>query len=406
MTEASDWPQWRGSERDGRWLESDVLTMFPSEGLRVAWRAAIGRGWSSPVVTGGRVVVTDVIVDNAAASERILCFAELDGQLLWEHRYPVAYPEWALEPAGGGPRATPVIRDSRVYSLGSLGDLMCLNLATGHVIWRKNLAREYGVEPFSGITASPMIDGDRLILQLSAKPNACVVAFDLTTGGECWRALGDSFTYSSPIILTAGGKRQLIVWSQEAVTSLDPQTGATWWREVSPTPGDMAVATPVWHQDRLLVGGMMFRLETDRPAATLLWPESEAPKNRVLSNTSTALLRDGFVYSAKTSGELVCLDASSGNLVWQSTEVTAPGNGSSIHLTPSGETVFLFTDQGDLISAQLTPQGYRELSRAHLVEPTFPFGNKKRAWTAPAFANRHVLLRNDLELIRVSLAIP
>src|SRR5947208_3087793 len=148
----------------------------------------------------------------------------------------------------------------------------------------------------------------------------------------------------------------------------------------------------------------MFKLGADHPTASVVWPEMRAVSKRILSNTSTALLRGEYVFSAKTSGELVCLEAGTGKQVWQTNSVTDLKNGSSIHLTPCGDAVFLFTDRGDLIRAQLTPQGYREISRARLLEPTSPFGNRKCAWTPPAYANRHVFARNDDELVCASLA--
>jgi len=110
------------------------------------------------------------------------------------------------------------------------------------------------------------------------------------------------------------------------------------------------------------------------------------------------------VYSAKISGELVCLEAATGKQVWATNSVTTMKNGSSIHLTPNGKAVFLFTDRGDLIRAELTPQGCREFSRTHLLEPTSPFGDRKCAWVPPAYANRRIFVRNDAELICASLA--
>jgi outer membrane protein assembly factor BamB len=115
-------------------------------------------------------------------------------------------------------------------------------------------------------------------------------------------------------------------------------------------------------------------------------------------------LKEGYVYSAKSSGELVCLDAANGNQIWHTNTVTGLTTGASIHLTRNGDRVFLFTAQGDLILAQLTPQGYDEISRTLLIQPTSPFGTKKFAWTPPSFANRHVFARNDEELICASLA--
>jgi outer membrane protein assembly factor BamB len=401
---AEDWPQWRGQNRDSVWNEAGIMESFPPDGLKVAWRTPVGRGWSSPVVAQGRVYITDAQVVRPTAKERVLSFDEATGKLLWSHQYAVNYPDWAFDPNAGGPRATPIIRDGRLYTLGALGHLFCLDAAKGKVVWERSLAKDYGVKEFTGITASPLIEDELLILQICAKPAACVVAFDKNTGKEVWKALDDSFTYSSPIILAAGGKQQLIVWTQEAVTALDPAMGKTWWRERLQTPGDMAVSTPVFANHWLLIGGLMFKLDADKPAASVLWPETRPATKRILSNTSTALLKGEYVYSARTSGELVCLEANTGKEVWQTNTVTGLKNGSSIHLTPCGDAVFLFTDRGDLIRAQLTPHGYREISRARLLEPTSPFGDRKCAWTPPAYANHHVFVRNDSELVCASLA--
>ncbi|MBI2927379.1 MAG: PQQ-like beta-propeller repeat protein [Verrucomicrobia bacterium] len=401
---AEDWPQWRGPKRDGVWREAGIVESFPPEGLKISWRAPVGRGWSSPVVAQGRVYVTDVQVTPPTAKERVLCFEAANGKLLWSHAYSVDYPDWAFDPNAGGPRATPIIRDGRLFTVGAMGHLFCLDAAKGEVVWEKSLAKEYQVKEFSGITASPLIEEELLILYICGKPAACVVALDKDSGKETWRALDDSFTYSSPIIVTAGGKKQFIVWTQEAVTALEPATGKTWWRELLRTSGDTAVSTPVSATDRLLVGGLMFKLDAEKPAAAVLWPEARAASQRILSNTSTALLHGDYVFSAKTSGELVCLEAATGKQVWETNTVTELRNGSSIHLTPCDDAGFLFTDRGDLIRAQLTPKGYREISRAHLLEPTSPFGDRKCAWVPPAYANGHVFARNDAELVCASLA--
>jgi len=247
---ADDWPQWRGPRRDGSWKEANIMDAFPPRGLQICWRVPVGRGWCSPVVAHGRVCVTDAEITPPISRERVVCFDELTGKLLWIHQYEVGYPEWAFSPDAGGPRATPIIRDGKLFTLGAMGHLFCLDVVKGGVVWAKILSKEYGVKEFTGITASPLIEEGLLILYMCGKPGACVVAFDRNSGKEVWRALDDSFTYSSPIVVTAGGKRQLIVWTQEAVTSLDPKTGQTWWREQLHTPGDAAVSTPGFLQQQ------------------------------------------------------------------------------------------------------------------------------------------------------------
>jgi len=243
-----------------------------------------------------------------------------------------------------------------------------------------------------------------LIVFTGAKPGASVLALDKKTGREIWKALDDSVSNSSPLIIQAGVQRQLIVWSNDAVTSLNPSTGATWWRERMVTSNNDSIPTPVFLKNRLLISGLMFELSASEPSAAVLWPANRAASKRLLSNIATPLLLGDHVYSARAGGGLVCLDATTGAPVWKTETVTALGNGAGIHLTPVSDGIFLFTDEGNLIRAELTPEGYHEISRAHLIDPTTPFGGRKFTWAPPAFANRHVFARNDAELVCASLA--
>jgi hypothetical protein len=147
----------------------------------------------------------------------------------------------------------------------------------------------------------------------------------------------------------------------------------------------------------------MMRLGAESPAASVLWPETRAVSRRVLSNTSTAMLRGAYLYSARTSGELECLEAGTGKQVWATDKVTPTRSGPSIHLTPNGDTVFLLTDRGDLIHARMSPAGYEEIGRSPLIEPTTPFMGQKMAWSPASFANRRVYARNDREVVCASL---
>lgn len=401
---ADDWPQWRGPNRDAVCRETGLQESFPAGGLQVRWRAPVGWGFSSPVVAQGRVYLADSELMKPRARERVHCFDEKTGTTLWTHVYDVAYEDWAFDPTQEiGPVATPIVRDGKVYTQGRVGHLFCLDARTGDVLWRRQLDKDYQVK-FAPGAPSPLIDGDLLILFIGGKPGACLVALHKDTGKEVWRALDDSLTFSSPIVIFSGGKKQLIVWTQESVTSLDPATGRTYWRQRLLTGSDYAVSTPVFHNGRLLIGGLMFQLDPDKPAAKVLWPDSKAPSRRVLSHTSTALLLGDHVYSAKSSGELICLDAATGKKVWESAKVTDLKNGASIHLTPNGNSVLLYTDRGELIRARLTPQGYQEISRVAILQPTFPFGGRKVVWPSPAYANGHIFVRSGKELICASLA--
>ena len=209
------------------------------------------------------------------------------------------------------------------------------------------------------------------------------------------------------MIVFAGGTRQLIVWMRQSVTSLNPTNGAVNWTEPTVSggsPGFAAVSTPVIHGDRLLISGLMFQLDQTRPAAKVLWPDTPSGTRRILSDTSTPLFKDDSIYSPRSGGLFVCLDAATGHERWQTNTVTELRQGACVHMTPNGSSLFLFTDQGDLVRARLSPAGYTELSRTHLIDPTSPLFEKKFAWAAPAFANRNIFVRNDRELRCYSLA--
>jgi outer membrane protein assembly factor BamB len=402
---ADDWPQWRGPHRDGVCGETGLLQSFPVGGLKVRWRVPVGWGFSSPVVAQGQVYLADSAVVKPKAKERVHCFDETTGKAVWTHSYEVAYEDWAFDPAQEiGPVATPIVQNGKVYTVGRVGHLFCLDARKGDVLWRRNLDKDYQVA-FAPGAPSPLIEGDIVVLFIGGKPGACVVGLHKDTGKEVWKALDESLTFSSPIVITSGGKKQLIVWTQESVTSLDPASGKTYWRQRLLTSSEYVVSTPVFHDDRLLIGGLMLQLGSDKPGATVLWPDSKAPSRRILSHTSTALFRGNHLYSAKSTGELVCLDAATGEQVWASTKVTDLKNGASIHLTPNGDSVLLYTNKGELIRARLSGQGYTEISRIALLEPTFPFAGRKVAWSAPAYANRHIFSRNGKELICASLAV-
>jgi len=395
---ADDWPQWRGMNRDGVWNEAGIMESFPSDGLKIAWRAPVGPGFSSPVVAAGRVFVTDSQLTQPRAHERVHCFDAKTGTAIWTHTYEVDYADWAFDPKQlFGPRPTPVVSGSRVYTLGARGHLFCFDAATGAVIWKMEIENK---SKDSAFTPSPLIEGDLLILVLDGlPPGPCVLALDKNTGREMWRALDETPNFSSPIVVSAAGKRQLIIWTLNVVNALDPMTGALFWREKFAGGANYPVSTPVAHGDLLLVNGVMFRLASEKPGATVLWPDGRPPSKQTVSETSTATMQGEHVFICNIAGELVCVDTKSGNLVWTAKQPTAPKSGASLHITPNGNSALLFNDQGELIRAELTATGYKEISRSPLLKPTFPFGEPRKAWVAPAYADGHVFARSDEELV-------
>lgn len=146
------------------------------------------------------------------------------------------------------------------------------------------------------------------------------------------------------------------------------------------------------------------KLDPEKPAAAVLWPETKSPARRNLSNTSTPILRGDYIFSARTSGHFVCLEAATGKQLWQTDKVTELGSGACIHLTTNGDKTFLYTDRGELILANLSGTGYEEIGRARVLEPTFPYEGRMFVWPPPAYAERCIFARSDKELVCGSLA--
>ena len=415
---AEDWPEWRGKGRLGVWTETGILDKFPDEGLTPVWSKPIRGGYTGPSVADGMVYVTDYErTQGRKGVERALCLREDSGETVWTHQWDVEYGGLAYP---YGPRATPTVDGGRVYTLGAMGMLHCLNAKTGAVIWKKDYVKDYGTEiPTWGIAGAPLVDGKQLICLVGGANNAKVVSFDKMTGKELWRVLSDEVEpgYNPPVIIEAGGARQLIIWHPEAVTSLDPKTGKTYWQHLFKIQSGLTVATPVLSGDRLLVtafynGSRLFRLHPRRPDAELVWKgnsDNEIQTDGLHALISTPVIDGDYIYGIGSYGHFRCLDARTGKRVWETLDVTLENaRWATGFIVRHQDRYFINNDRGDLIIAKLSPDGYEEISRTPIIKPTTPLGRRREKgavhWSHPAYANRHLITRNDKQIVRYSLA--
>jgi outer membrane protein assembly factor BamB len=413
---AEDWPEWRGKGRTGVWTEDGILDTFPSSGLKPVWRSPLNAGFAGPAVAAGRVFVTDFQRSTGAkGTERALALDEKSGKILWTRDWPADYQGISY---GYGPRATPTVDGDRVYVLGASGALLCLNAGTGAVIWQKDYVKDYQMEmPTWGIAGAPIVDGDRLIAIVGGRPDAKVMAFDKKTGKEIWRALASTSEqgYAQPVILNAGGVPQLIVWHPKAVASLDPATGKVYWEHEFNVNMGMTLATPVLSASHLLVssfynGSML--LELAGRNSSVLWKgksQSEINTDGLHAVVNTPVIDGDYIYGICSYGQFRCLNLKTGQRVWETLEVTKEkARWASGFIVRHRDRYFINNDRGELIIAKLSPQGYQEISRTNLIKPTSNSGNRRELgavnWTHPAYANRHIVLRNDEEILSVSLA--
>lgn len=420
---ADDWPQWMGPGRNGIWNESGVVTEIPEKGLPVVWRAELSGGYSGPAVSAGRVFVTDFLADDPKLTndpgtrdvrkgvERIHCLDLKTGKTIWKQEYPRAYKiSYAA-----GPRATPTVDGDLVYALGAEGDLLCLKVASGEIVWKQNLAETYQAEtPIWGHSAHPLVHGD-LVYCLAGGKDHVVVALNKLTGKEVWHALSAAeIGYCPPTIAKIGGKDQLVIWHADAVCGLDLQKGnALWTHPLSPKYG-MAIAAPQFQKNRMFASGIgevgeMVEFDA-KGAPQTAW--KGLIKQCVFSANATSLWIDDTLYGADCgSGMFVAVDAKTGKRLWETFDLTTgvagrrASHGTAFVVQNKGLS-YVFAETGELVVAKLSPSGFEIKGRMKVVEPTGECFGRPVVWSHPAFAERSMIARNDKEIVCISLAAP
>ncbi len=421
---AADWPQWLGPRRDSVWTETGILDKFPTNGPVVRWRAKVGGGFSGPAVANGRVYLMDRQLAGGAknpsdpfargssipGTERVLCLNEADGTVSWHHDYDCPY----TISYASGPRATPTVSGGKVYALGAEGQLHCLDAMTGKLVWSRDFKTEFGIStPVWGFAGHPLVDGGRLIC-LVGGDGSTAVAFDKETGKELWRSLtAKEPGYCPPTMIEVGGKPQVVIWHPESVNGLDPDTGKLLWSVPSTVRSGLTIPTPRQVGNRLFItsfydGSLMLDLNGKQPE--VIWrskKSSEKDTDGLHAIMCTPFVEAECLYGVCSYGQLRCLKVTSGDRVWES--LTAATNGQETRwgnafIVKNGGRFFLFNEKGDIIIARLTPGGYEEISRAHLIDPTNSDPGRPVVWSHPAFANRCIFARNDLEIVCASLA--
>jgi len=389
---ASDWPQFLGPTRDAVYLGPALADKWPQDGPPVVWRSEVGEGYSSPVVSEGRLIL-------AQRSENKLivnCYEALTGRTNWSSQFPMKFKD--LEGRDSGPRPTPSIKGDRVFVCNTDGFLACLDLKDGSTVWSRQTKAEFKTSAtWHGYISSPLVTERAVIAVIGGTNSAGVVAFDRATGSVLWKTLRDQASAPSPMLATFSGKSELIVITRVAIRALDPETGHEYWNLPTrrQTTGDIYAAGPVVFGDRLFISGC-YRL-----GAQLLQIENGLPKklwhldDALSTHLACAIYDDGFLYGFHGHAGLPegrtfrCIEAATGKVVW---EQTLAGAGTVVR---AGENLLISLDTGELLLARATPKGLQIKSRAQIA------GKPTRSY--PAIADGYAFLRGPKTLVCLDL---
>ncbi len=372
---AADWPQWRGPHRDGISAETGRLDSWPKGGPPLLWKTqGLGEGYASSAIADGRLFIQGQQGDE----EFVLALDANTGKQLWRSHTGIPFKE----SRGYGPRGTPTVDGDRVYALAADGMLVCLDAATGKRIWGYNVVDHFhGHVPHWGISESPLVEGDRIIVTPGGS-GAAVVALDKTNGKVLWQSQSDGAAYSSPMAFDAGGTRQLAVFTADAALGLDFATGKLLWRYERVANGTANIATPIVHDGEIFVssdygtGCVLLKVAAGGNA-------SEVYFNRDMRNHySTSVLVGDYLYGFSSS-ILTAMKFETGEVAWRDRSV---GKGSLIY---AEKHLYVLGEDGIVALVDATPSGYHEISRFEIPKGGFP------TWSQPVIANGKLYLREQ-----------
>lgn len=382
---AADWPQFLGPTRDGVSTEKGLTTDWPKGGPPKAWEFPAGEGYSGPVVAEGKVILFHRVKDE----EVVQCLDADKGTPLWKFAYPTDYTDRFGK--GNGSRATPLVAGGKVYTLGAGGVLTCVELKKGEKVWQVALHKEYKVPiSFFGVATSPVLEGDHLLVNVGGK-DAGIVAFHKDTGREVWKATSQEASYSSPVVATLAGARQAVFFTREGLVLLDPATGKVnhtkrWRARINESVNaavPLVVGDEVFLTTSYNTGAILLRVTKD--SLEEVWKEDES----LSAHFNTPVVRDGILYGIdgrqEAGGRLRCVEWKTGKVRW-----TKEGFGCA-SVTLVGDRLWMLTEGGELVVAEATPEGYREKTRAAVLQATV------RAH--PAFSGGRLYARDDKKLV-------
>lgn len=375
------WPDFRGPARDGRYDGPPIRTDWPRDGLPLVWKQPIGLGYASFVVADGRAFT----IEQRRRQEVVAAYDVETGREIWTDAWAGEFVEGM---GGDGPRATPTYHDGRLYALGAIGELRCLDARTGAVIWRRNILEDSGASNLDwGMSASPLVVDDKVIVLPGGRGGRSVAAYHKMTGEPLWRSLDDRQAYTSPMLVTLGGVRQLLVVSATRAVGLTVEEGRPLWEYPWATDMGINVAQPLLlGGDRLFLSAgyghgaavIEVQREGDRFTTRTVWQNL-----RMKNKFTSSVLHRGYIYGLDEA-ILACVDAATGELKWKG------GRYGYGQLVLAGDHLIVLTEDGDVALVSATPDRHEEVATFKAIEG--------KTWNHPVVVDGWLLVRNLREM--------
>ena len=381
-----DWSQFRGPRGDGISTETGLRSSWSTDGPVQSWRRTLGEGFSGLTVVGNRIYTMYASGEGTFAT----ALDAENGETHWRSRIDA---KW-VDRFGNGPRSTPTVEANRVFVLSGRGALVALSIKDGSELWRVELAKQYGAEPPRwGVSTSPIVDGDLLVVVVGGSGGRGVVGFDKKTGKQVWASFSDRAGYAAPVVFEAAGIRQVVTMTAGNVVALAPGDGKLLWSLPWETSYDVNAASPLAvGEDRMFIssgydkGGAMLRIRSvaGKVGVQELW------RNREMKNQfSSSVYHDGYLYGFDDK-TLKCIDAETGETRWRQRGL---GHGSLVY---ADGKLFALGDAGRLVMLRATPEKYEELGGFQ------PFEGK--TWSVPTLHGGRMFVRDEKQIAAYRIA--
>lgn len=377
---STDWPQWRGANRDGAAGGFREPKAWP-ETLTPRWKVDVGLGYAAPITVGNRVYM----FTRQEPNEVLRALDADTGKVVWETKYAAPFKPnpAATKRHGTGPKSTPAFANGKLYTFGMSGIVSAFDAKTGKQLWQKPAPP---VEPLYHTAMSPLVDRGLLILHVGGHGNGALTAFNVDTGDVKWSWTGDGPAYGSPIAADLAGTRQIITTTQENLVGVSAATGELLWRRPFPVRATRNAVTPVLHGQTIIVSG----LGRSVTAFTVVrknneWTTEDKWDNaEVTMDMSTGVLIGDTLYgfSPRNSGQYFALDARTGKTLWLSDERQAE----NAAVVRAGSIVFALEEDGELVITRANPARLEILRRYDIADT--------ETWAQPVVSGNRLLVKD------------